>query len=235
MRLLTTLLALAALPAVADEPRGTVEIGTRTFLVDQVPWETERQPNFLPINGVDWVHAIMDADPIMGPRRVVFFIHDERPSMRQLLSQGWRERHFGRQDLVPEAFRVDGLTVEVNPRDPPPLTSFLYLDDDDAPTWKTSCTFRYPPEDRSEFSGCSMMTTYPADPDISVNLRIYAPPYVAGIGESFPALAARMVEILACLDVTDDPPATRAEAEARLDRLRAENPELRGCKLNLFS
>ena len=233
-RRLTTALALLAAPAVAEAPPATVEIGSRTFLVGQVPWETEREPDFLPLNGVDWVHEIMDADPVLGPRRVVFFIGDGRPSLRTLLANGWREAHFGSQALVPEAFRVDGLVAEVSPDDPPPFTSYLYLDRDEAPSWMARCTARYPPRaDLGAFMSCKTKTTYPADPDISVDLRMYAPPDLPEAGTAFPALAARMVEILACLDVTDDPPATRAEADARLDALRAANPELRGCEVAL--
>jgi hypothetical protein len=232
MRLMASVLAAVntVFPAVAQDSPATVEIGTRIFLVGEVPWETKEEPDFLPINGVDWVYEIMQADPVMGPRRVVFYLDGGGSSLTELLSNGWREAHYGNQDLVPEAFRIEGLTVEVHEDDLPTFVSYLILDDDDAPTWKAGCTYRYPPDDRSEFRGCTMMVTYWGDHGLDVGLRIYAPPYLSEVGESFPALAARMVEILTCLDVTNDPPATDVEARTRLATLRAENPELRGCR-----
>jgi hypothetical protein len=237
MRLMASALAAVntVFPAVAQGSLATVEIGTRTFLVGQIPWETEEEPDFLPINGVDWVYEIMQADPVMGPRRVVFYLDGGGPSLTELLSIGWRERHYGNQDLVPGEFRIEGLTVEVRAEAPEPYASYLILDDDDAPTWKSSCAYRYPPDDRSEFLMCTMMVTYWGNHGLDVGLRIYAPPYLSEIGDSFPALAARMVEILTCLDVTDDPPGTDADAQMRLATLRAENPELRGCRPDVNS
>ncbi|GIT93171.1 hypothetical protein JANAI62_36850 [Jannaschia pagri] len=237
MKLIASLLVAAntVCPAMAEEGPATVQIGTRIFLVGQVPWETEYDPTFLPINGVDWLDELMEADPVMGPRYGVFVVDGDRPSLTYLLATGWRESHYGNQALVPEAFRIEGLTIEVRSEAPQPFASYLILDNDEAPTWQAQCTYRYPQDHRSEFSGCTMMVTYWGDHDLDVALRIYAPPYLSEIGESFPALAARMVELLTCLDVTDDPPANDTDARARLATLRSENPELRGCDPKLLS
>lgn len=222
---------LSAVSASADDlGPATVEIGSRTFLIGQVPWEYEVEENFLPINGVDWVKAIMDADPVMGRRGVVFYLQDERNSLSEHLAQGYTERHFGNTELVPDSMRVEGFRTEVNPDLPQPFERYLYLDPGDDPDWMTTCSLDRPVDVvNGKFSYCLMTVTYPEDRGLSVGLRIYGPPPKSEIGTAFPALAARMVEILTCLDVTEDTPATPSEGHARLTLLRAENPELRNC------
>ncbi|WP_092640727.1 hypothetical protein [Jannaschia faecimaris] len=100
------------------------------------------------------------------------------------------------------------------------------MEERENPAWMATRGARYPPHDRSEFSGFGVVVTYPQDCDLKVGLRIYAPHYVAGIGKMVRALAKRMVTIPTCLEVTDDAP--RGGAEMRLAFLRAENAELRG-------
>ena len=74
-----------------------------------------------------------------------------------------------------------------------------------------------------------MLTVYPPDMNISVGLRMYAPPFAKDIASVFPAMAQRAVEILTCLDVTSDIPVSDAEAALRLAELQAAHPDLRGC------
>ena len=208
---------------------GLVEIGERTFLGGQLPWETAERPSFLPLNGIDWVHNIMDADPVLGPRATVFFIDDDRNTLSDLLSMGWNRKHYGSEEAVLDPFRIDGIKVEVDGDAPQPFISYLFMEDGPAPSWKVSFSYRRLQDERSELSYCSMLTIYPPDMNISVGLRMYAPPFAKDIDSVFPAMAQRAVEILTCLDATFDIPASQSEAAMRLAELQAAHPDLRGC------
>lgn len=228
---------LSAVAALADGQRpATAEIGSRTFLVGDVPWQHEVEEDYLGISGVPWIKEIFKNDPVTAPRRVVLYLSDKRPSLFDMVEQNWMNYDFGNTELVPEELRIDGLHIEVNPEHPQPFASYAYSDDSDDPTWISYCNFPLPYDGAAErLSYCLMTTGYQPDQDIKVGVRIYGPPPLSDLGTAFPALAERVAKILTCLDVTDDIPATPAEGHARLARLRAENPELRDCHPDLSS
>ena len=209
-----------------------VELGDRVFLVGEIPRATQVEPDFLPLNDVDWLHDILDRDPMLGPMRVVFLASEARTPPDLLFSERGIPGDYGNSDLVPKEYRVPELRVEVSSSDAPGFTHYLAMEKGNRPSWLSTCFVRHPAEDdRSTLSTCGISSAYPYDPGLLLTLRIYGPPEPDEIGAIFPGAAERMVEILTCLDVTEDVPATDDEARLRLSQLIADNPDLRDCEI----
>jgi hypothetical protein len=79
-----------------------------------------------------------------------------------------------------------------------------------------------------ELNICSVVVVYPYATNIVFNGSRARPGTLAEYGPSFAAIAERMLEVVTCIDITDD---QRAERPNDLVQLLERNPNLIGCKI----
>lgn len=65
-------------------PEHLVKLNTRTFDRGTDVSKLHRDPDFVPMNAIDWLGPILDADPLLGP--VVFHLEMADPSV---ISASW--------------------------------------------------------------------------------------------------------------------------------------------------
>lgn len=82
----------------------------------------------------------------------------------------------------------------------------------------------------TELSSCSVTVVYPYATNIVLNGRRIWPGTVAEYGPSFAAIAERMLEIVTCIDITDEPTAGNTLS---FSDLLASHPNLTGCTIDL--
>ncbi|MFZ3583899.1 hypothetical protein ACOI1H_17250 [Loktanella sp. DJP18] len=83
-----------------------------------------------------------------------------------------------------------------------------------------------------ELNLCSIDVAYPYGTNVVLTARKYFPGKLPEISATFELIAARMIEIAVCLDVTDTPDADRPSSEATL---LARHPDLSDCRILLTS
>ena len=78
--MVVSLLVFALAPAVwaESDPSHLVTLNTRTFDLGIEVAKMRRDPNFVPMNEIDWLKPILDTDPALGP--VVFHLEMAHPS-----------------------------------------------------------------------------------------------------------------------------------------------------------
>lgn len=225
-------LAVTSLPIAAAGDvlhPGTVRVASRVFLVGEVPHESEDIPDFLPLTEVEWVNAVVDADPLLGPQGTVLHVRRLPSPPALLLSDEGVVRNHQSHEAVPEALRFEGLDVRTSATVPDPQI-FIYRPDVPVPDFMLDCSD--PDLATGAFDYCEVLATYPLDPAITLKARFYHPIAIAELAPQLPAIAARMREIALCLDVTAAP---LADSEAALEALLAANPTLSECEDKLSS
>lgn len=208
---------------------GTVRVASRVFLVGEVPRESEDIPDFLPLTEVEWVNAVVDADPLLGPQGTVLHVRKLPSPPAYLFGEEGIPHLYQSYDAVPEVLRFDGLDVRTSATAPNPQ-HFVYRPDNSLPDFLLTCSD--PDLATGVFDYCEVLATYPLDPVITLKARFYRPTPIAELAPQMPAVAARMREIAFCLDVTVAPPAA---SEAALEALLVANPTLSGCEDKLSS
>lgn len=225
-------------PARAQEPGDCedyiVTIGSRTFLLGEPPRNAGRINGFLPLSSIGWIQDIVRSDPLLGSQGSVLSISERPSSPAYLFGPEGTPARFGSRDLVPEYFRQPALRVEVSPEDTPPIVQYLYMPEGMAPEFLTVFAAAWNRPDK-DWVACGLDATSPPAREITLEARIYRPTAPSTFGTTLPATAARLQEIVACLDVTDDPPRNHFEADARLAAVRAAHPTLAGCAMALPS
>lgn len=86
-------------------------------------------------------------------------------------------------------------------------------------------------EQTGELIICSVVIVYPYATNIVFNGSRLRPGTVADYGPSFAAIAKRMLEVVSCIDITED---HSAERPTSLSKLLESNPNLTGCKIELM-
>ena len=228
------LVAPAAAQEAADSENFMVTVGSRTFLLGEPPRNAGRIDGFLSLSSIRWIQDIVRSDRLLGAQGSVISISQLPGNPAYLFGPEGTPKRFGRRDLVPEYFRQPDLRADVRPGDTLPILQYLYMPQGVAPGFLTVCFAALNRPD-NDCLFCGLDAIYPPAREITLEARIYRPTAPATFGTILSATAARLQEIVACLDVTDDPPCSRTEANARLAALRAAHPTLAGYKMALPS
>lgn len=221
-------LACPGLCLAGELPPGTVQVGSRLFLTPDLPENYWDNPDFLPLTEMSWAWHMIQEDPVLNGA----VVHIERPPSPPAFLFGPEgvPEQFPDTIRVPDTFRIDG--YEVATTDGEVARRFLFLPDVSEPDFLVTCTTDVPllPADQPDF--CVLRASYPPDPAIMLQARLYNPPLFDELHPLFEPIADRLREIALCLDVTDTPP---ADPEAALNALLAANPGLEGCEDKLSS
>lgn len=214
---------------VAEEaPPGTVQVASRLFLVGEGLSASDTQEDFLPLTRVPWAWQMIQDDPVLDGA----VVHIERkPSPpAYLFSREVLAEQFPDTVRVLDEFRIPGYEVATTDGEVPRW--FLFRPDVPEPNFLVTCSTNVPllPADQPGF--CGLSASYPLDPAIMLDVRLYNPPPFAELHGRFKPIADRLREIALCLDVTDAPP---QDPQAALAALLAANPTLEGCEDRLSS
>jgi hypothetical protein len=200
MVVLLFLVAEAAAVRAQSAPEHLVTLNTRTFNLGIDVSKMRRDPDFIPMNDIDWLSPILDVDPVLGP--TVFHL---RAANRSNKSTSYLWEHVGNNahdfpytQNIPDRFLVTGYQVWSNNEDG--RGSILLIPTDPDADYAIRCD-----QDRKsgEVVYCHFRASYPPDPLIYLQARHYNPRDWDKTREELDDIVARMREIAACLDVTD--------------------------------
>ncbi len=232
-------LAFPSLGFADERPPGTVAVASSLF---RAPGQPDRHPDGVPpaevadwmqvvvdLTEMEWLVAVRDADPLLAPYRPGLSVKRlPEPPVEVFADPGVPEA-FGNRASVPDALVVEGLEVQTR-LDSTAERQFRFQPVGSEPDFQMTCLDLRDTE-MASFAICTLLVTYPPDPDITLSAGFYGKPFQE-LGPDLPAIAARMREIALCLDVTDAPP---ADPGAALAALLAAHPRLSGCEAKLFS
>ena len=166
-----------------------------------------RDPNFVPMNEIDWLKPILDTDPALGP--VVFHIQMTHPSNKtaswlwewgDAAKGGTLAYRFKYSNHIPERFQLPGF--ETRSSHESGQTDVAMVPREEDADFSIECT----PNNRTGgLLFCVLKASYPPDPLIFLKARLYHPDPEMIRSAPLHAIAARMREIAYCLDVTDRP------------------------------
>ena len=109
-------------------------------------------------------------------------------------------------------------------------TSLLFIPKDSDIAHGFRCTRKVDGAPLAELTSCSVTVVYPFATNIVLNGRRVWPGSVAEYGPSFAAIAERMLEIVTCIDITDEP---KVGSTPNFSGLLASHPNLTGCTIDL--
>ncbi|SEN35022.1 hypothetical protein SAMN04488103_104260 [Gemmobacter aquatilis] len=222
--LIAALMAIGLAKALhADpDPGHLVTLNTRTFDLGIEVAKMRRDPDFVPMNEIDWLKPILDADPALGP--TVFHIEMAHPSIKTAArlwewgeagKAGTLASRFRYTSHIPERFQLPGF--ETRSYHENGQGSVVMIPTDPSANFSVSCDLN-PRTDALLF--CVLYAAYPPDPLIFLKARLYHPAPQTIRSAPLHAIAARMREIASCLDVTVQP----------LDRAPDGLPKLQDCQ-----
>lgn len=207
--MVVSLLVFALAPAVwaESDPSHLVTLNTRTFDLGIEVAKMRRDPNFVPMNEIDWLKPILDTDPALGP--VVFHLEMAHPSNKTAswlwewgdeTEDGTLASRFKYSGHIPERFQLPGFETRSYHENGQGFVAMLPRETD--ADFSVECM---PDNKTGDLSFCVLLASYPPDPLIYLKARLYHPPPEMIRSAPLHAIAARMREIAYCLDVTDRP------------------------------
>lgn len=191
-----------------SDPSHLVTLNNRTFDLATDVSKMRRDPDFVPMNEIDWLAPLLDADPLLGP--VVFHLKVADPSTK---SASWMWRWEGSLtegpgygqsydykyvDNIPVRFQIPG--YETRSANDDGLGPVMMIPTDIAADYSVMCS---PDRQSGKIIICIIIAAYPPDPLIYLQARLYAPEPWDKTREELDDIVARMREIAYCLDVTD--------------------------------
>jgi hypothetical protein len=184
-------LTLLATPAAAQ----TVELSERTFWLGETPRTLDSEPPFIALNRVDWIDAILQADPDL--QSAVVHIEETYTPTIDFQSPNESDILLG-PDRLPASYdlpdyRIYGPSVST-------ARSFTYVPVEPEAGFKVECGQT---DDGSRMSICVVFASYAPDDHIKLKARLYFPPDPADRPSYFRDVVERMREVARCLDVTD--------------------------------
>lgn len=209
----------SSLGALAQSPQDhLVTLNTRTFDLGIDVSKMRRDPDFIPVNDIDWLSPILDADPALGP--TVFHIkmaHPSNVSINYLWEYVKNNAHdFPYATNIPDRFQIAGYQAWSANEDG--LGRILLIPTDPDADYSIKC-------DQSRKTGeveyCHILASYPPDPLIYLQARHYSPENWDETREELDDIVARMREITACLDVTDREIELKADGSRNLSECKA--------------
>jgi len=107
--------------------------------------------------------------------------------------------------------------------------SLRFLPKDSEVAHGFNCRFNFPGSQIGELEGCSVVVVYPYATNIVLNGHRFRPGTVSEYGPKFAAIAERMLEVVTCIDITDN---QDSERTTELSQLLESHPNLTGCKID---
>ncbi|SLN73690.1 hypothetical protein [Ruegeria meonggei] len=201
----------------ADNEQHVIRLGSRVFYTGEEIPSVGVEPNFIPLNRIDWLNEILGTKPTL--KNTVIHIDLLNRTSEFLWSPTGPSDAYIHPEPVPEHLRLPGYTVNSSSEN---SLRLLYL------TPKTSnkqfalgCSAE---RDSKTFEYCGLTARYPLDPRIIILTRIYHPPPVDELAAFFEDIAEISVGIALCLDVTDEHNgSTKQETKAYLEGKKEGN------------
>jgi|GEM_PF-5839400 len=196
--LVLLLVAFSASSGDADElPENTSLIEMRSRVFD-MRWDASRirrDDHFIPIDRVEWVHALMKRDPDLK-YTVIHVDTVPGPEGRYVWMPGIADDRFPISEGIPSVLKLEGYDARRRSLSRIGTIALIARDRDDH---YIRCTF----EDGDPGpSGCSITVSYPLDRDIRIKVRIYR--RTDKPIDDFASIARKARLIVRCmLDVTD--------------------------------
>lgn len=201
---------------------GVVSVADREFFVGQLTDSFGDDARSFKFRHAPWLKAILDNDPMLSDQDVRF-LRSGVPASELIGELPSQLRELERLEDDP-LYMAEGHDV----------ITFGNLDLDIYPTsssvnYSVSCTRGF---EKGELNICGVRVAYPYATNVVLTARKYFPGRLPEISDDFERIAARMVEIAVCLDVTDRNDAERPISETEL---LEENPDLSDCSILLSS
>ena len=202
---------------------GVVSVGDREFYVGELTQSFGDDAWSFDFRHSPWLKILLDNDPLLSDQSVIFF-RSGVPATDLVGEVPTEMKEHERLEDDP-AYMADGHDVVI----------FGDLDEDVYPKnspikYSVSCTRGgFNP---GELNLCSIRVAYPYASNVLLRARKYFPGKLPEISGNFEPIAARMIEIAVCLDVTDQ---SDAERQTSGTELLEQNPYLSDCKISLSS
>lgn len=202
---------------------GVVFVGDRKFFVGDLTRSFGDDARSFDFRHALWLKTLLDNDPLLGDQGVRF-LRSGVPATDLIGDVPTQMRSQERLEDDP-LYMAEGHDVVTFGN----LDEYIYPKDSPI-KYSVFCTRGgFNP---GELNICDIDVAYPYGSNVVLTARKYFPGKLPEISGKFEPVAARMIEIAVCLDVTDrtddEPPPSGTEL---LDR----NPELSGCRILLSS
>ena len=217
MVVLSCVIANALAAQAQSSPEQLVTLNTRTFDLGTDVSKMRRDADFIPMNDIDWLGPILDADPALGP--TVFHIkvaHPSNGSIGYLWEYAKNNAHdFPFADNIPKRLQADGYHTLMSHEDG--LGDVLMIPNDQDAQYAIHCSQN---RKSREVRFCLIVASYPPDPLIYLQARHYSPEPWSETREELDDIVARMREIATCLDVTDREIELKADGSRNLSECK---------------
>ncbi|EEE37699.1 hypothetical protein RKLH11_1535 [Rhodobacteraceae bacterium KLH11] len=174
----------------------SIQLGSRQFYTGEEIPSIGAEPDFIPLNRIDWLNDLLSANPILD--NTVIHIKKLNQTSDFLWSPTGPGDVYIYPEPVPEHLRLPGYTVNSFSKN---SVRLLYLTPKSSnKQFALGCSAE---KDSETYEYCGLRARYPLDPRIIVLTRIYQPPPTDELIEFFDDIAEITVGIALCLDITD--------------------------------
>jgi hypothetical protein len=199
--------SFSAVPLAAQ----TVDLASRTFWLGEVPPTMDEYFPFFAPRRIDWIEAIIEADPVL--QDTVIHVEYVDVPLTQTIARTVADNGPLGPDRVAAQFDLPDYLV-LGP-DTVTSPSLYYLPRDADAGFAVTCSKN---DDGQTLRFCLLLADYPPDDHIRLKARLYFPDNPGDRPDYFRAVAERLRDLVYCLDVTND-----------VVDVWAERPGLSGC------
>lgn len=193
--ILASILLLTGSAAVGENSGTIVQLGSRLFDVRMAASELRRDDDFIPVSDIDWLRPALEADPIFDG--VVFHIRSTSVPASRSWNEPGSEGNVSRAYDGSKFYNFEGFDAWLLA---PESARIFYLVPDRPAEFSATCGLT---SSGDKVALCVLYASYPMDPHILLQARIYFPRPMERRVQEFDILAKEMRTIAACLDVTD--------------------------------
>lgn len=191
---------------------GVMHVNGREFLMGDLhkwPKASHDFRVYFMVRSSIWLREFLDNDPVLKyqdfdirrTRNSTFTGDRYLASQMELAPDPPRDCKYCYYDLsLDPVLQVDGYDTYSSGG-----TSLIFLPTDSAIAHGFRCSRKGGGAPFAELLGCSVIVVYPYATNIVLNGRRTLPGTVAEYGPSFAAIAKRMLEVVTCIDITDEP------------------------------
>jgi hypothetical protein len=222
IRAVLVAVSVAATPAATqaqENPDHLVTLNTRTFDLGTDVSKMRLDPDFVPMDEIDWLRPVLDSDPVLGPT-TVFHLKMAHPSTITA-SDAWEwgdpadggslAYRFKYASAIEERFQIPGFETRSYHEDGSGGVAMVPIDQNT--DFAVLCSLD---RESDKVLFCALRASYPPDPLIYLQARLYLPEPWMERREKLGVVADRMREIAYCLDVTDREIELDAEGQRRI-------------------
>lgn len=216
---------------------GVMHVNEREFLMGDLHEWPKASDDFrvsFMVRSSIWLRKFLDNDPVMKYQDFVIrrtrdstFTGDKYLAYQmELAPDPPRDCEYCFYDLsLDPALRVAGYNTYSNGGN-----SLIFRPRDSAIAHGFECSLKGNSAPFAELMSCSVVVVYPYATNIVLNSRRARPGTIAEYGPNFAAVAERMLEVVTCIDITDE---RRAGETPNFSDLLESHPNLSGCSIDL--